>query len=114
VSAHGLTLIELLIVLVILGILGTMSLPNLLAARRAAGEGVALAHAHNVLKAAWAHVAQDPATTPVGGDCTDGFTAGSYNVPDPGPGVASCQVAWTGQFFRVEVRSRSGRSFTLP
>jgi type IV pilus assembly protein PilA len=111
---RGFTLMELLIVLAIVGILMVSLTPTLLKARQVAEERTALAHAHNVLKAAWAHVAEDPGASPVGGDCTDGFTAGSYSVPDPGPGVASCQVAWTGQFFRVEVRSRSGRSFTLP
>ncbi|AFV76282.1 hypothetical protein Theos_1241 [Thermus oshimai JL-2] len=91
-----------------------MTVTNLLAARWAADEGVALAHAHNVLKAAWAHRTEDPGASPVGGDCTDGFTAGSYSVPDPGPGVASCQLTWTHGLPQVEVRSRSGRSFTLP
>ena len=105
---------ELLIVLAIVGILMVSLTPTLLKARQVAEERTALAHAHNVLKAAWAHLSEDQRAAPVEGDCTDGFTAGSYSVPDPGPGVASCQVTWTGQFFRVEVRSRSGRSFTLP
>ena len=72
------------------------------------------AYASNALKTAWAHVAQDPGASSVGGDCTDGFAAGSYSVPDPGPGVASCQLTWTHGLPQVEVRSRSGRSFTLP
>jgi len=105
---------ELLIVLVIVGILMVSLTPTLLKARQLADERTALAHAHNVLKAAWAHLSEDQRAAPVEGNCADGFTAGSYSVPDPGPGVASCQVTWTGQFFRVEVRSRSGRSFTLP
>jgi type IV pilus assembly protein PilA len=114
VTARGLTLVEPLVALLLLGILGSLTLPNLLTARRTAEEKGALAHAHNVLKAAWAHVAEDPGASPVGGDCTDGFTAGSYSVPDPGPGVVSCQLTWTDGLPRVEVRSRSGRSFTLP
>jgi type IV pilus assembly protein PilA len=89
-------------------------LANLLSTGQLAENRVALAHTYNVLKAAWAHLSENQRAAPVEGDCADGYTAGSYSVPDPGPGVASCQVAWTGQLFRVEVRSRSGRSFTLP
>jgi type IV pilus assembly protein PilA len=111
---RGFTLMELLIVLAIVGILMVSLTPTLLKARQLAEERTALAHAHNVLKAAWAHLSEDQRAAPVEGDCADGYTAGAYSVPDPGPGVASCQVTWTGQFFRVEVRSRSGRSFTLP
>jgi type IV pilus assembly protein PilA len=114
VKPKGFALIELLLVLAIVGILLTVLTPTFLRARQAAEERTALAHAHNVLKAAWAHVAQDPGASPMGGDCTDGFTAGSYRVPDPGPGVASCQLTWRDGLPQVAVRSRSGRSFTLP
>ena len=110
----GFFLPEIVVVLAAIGVLASLLIANLLSTRRLAEDRLALAHAHNVLKAAWAHVAEDSGASPVGGDCADGYTAGAYSVPDPGPGVASCQVTWTGQFFRVEVRSRSGRSFTLP
>jgi type IV pilus assembly protein PilA len=110
----GLSLPEVLVVVALVGVLAVLLLANFLSARQLAEERVALAYAQNVLKAAWAHLSENQGAAPVEGDCADGFTAGSYSVPDPGPGVASCQVAWTGQFFRVEVRSRSGRSFTLP
>jgi type IV pilus assembly protein PilA len=112
-TGKGLSLPEVLVVMALVGVLAVLLLANFLSARQLAEERVALAYTQNVLKAAWAHLSENQ-TAPVEGDCTDGFTAGSYSVPDPGPGVASCQVTWTGQFFRVEVRSRSGRSFTLP
>jgi type IV pilus assembly protein PilA len=89
-------------------------LANLLSTGQLPENRVALAHTYNVLKAAWAHLSENRRAAPVEGNCADGYTAGAYSVPDPGPGVASCQVTWTGGFFRVEVRSRSGRSFTLP
>jgi len=111
---RGFTFTELLIALAVLGLLMALLTPILLRARQAAEEHATLAHAQNVLKAAWAHVAQDAGASPVGGNCTDGFRAGSYSVPDPGPGVASCQLTWRDGLPQVEVRSRSGRSFTLP
>jgi type IV pilus assembly protein PilA len=113
-TGKGFSLPEVLVVMALVGVLAVLLLTNFLSARQLAEERVALAHAHNVLKAAWAHLSENQRAAPVEGDCTDGFTAGSYSVPDPGPGVASCQVTRTGQFFRVEVRSRSGQSFTLP
>jgi len=98
----------------LVGVLAALLLASFLYARQVAEERATLAYAHNVLKAAWAHRTEDPEGTPVGGDCTDGFRAGSSSVPDPGPGVASCQLTWTDGLPQVEVRSRSGRSFTLP
>jgi type IV pilus assembly protein PilA len=113
-TGKGFSLPEVLVVIALVGVLAVLLLANFLSARQLAEERVALAYAHNVLKAAWAHFSENQGAAPVEGDCADGYTAGAYSVPDPGPGVASCQVTWTGQFFRVEVRSRSGRSFTLP
>jgi len=52
--------------------------------------------------------------SPVQRDTTDDLTTESYSVPDPGPGVSSCQLTWRDGLPQVEVRSRSGRSFTLP
>jgi hypothetical protein len=57
----------------------------------------------NVLKATSFHFHENRAVNPE-----------SYSVPDPGPGVASCQLTWRDGLPQVAVRSRSGRSFTLP
>lgn len=113
-SARGLTFLELLFVLAIFFVLGAISLTTLLVASWATDKGVALTLAHNVLKAACAYLAQDPGAFPVGEDYTDGLAAGSYSVPDHGLGVAFCQLTWRDNLPQVAVRSRSGRSFTLP
>ena len=113
-NVKGFTFLEILVVLAAIGVLASLLVANLLGARKLAQDRLALAYANNVLKAAWAHRTEDPEGTPVGGDCTDGFTAGSYSVPDPGPGVSSCQLTWRDGLPQVEVRSRSGHSFTLP
>jgi len=51
-SARGFSLPEVLVVLAIIGILSSLLVANLLSARQVAEDRLALAHAHNVLKAA--------------------------------------------------------------
>jgi type IV pilus assembly protein PilA len=95
-TGKGFSLPEVLVVMALVGVLAVLLLANFLSARQLAEERVALAYAQNVLKAAWAHLSENQRAAPVEGDCADGYTAGAYSVPDPGPGVASCQVTWTG------------------
>jgi type IV pilus assembly protein PilA len=90
-------LIELLIVIAIIGILAAVLIPNLLSARGNAVKRAAEAYAQNVYKAAFAFIAESPDNTLADDDCKDGYSAGSFSVPDPGVGtVAACDITFGG------------------
>ncbi|GAB6942822.1 type II secretion system protein [Thermus brockianus] len=111
----GFSLLELLIVIAVLGILLTVAAFAVAKARDAARDRSAMAYAHNVFKAAWAHVAEEPERQLLAGDCTQGYTAGSYSVPPPGATVTFCVVRDLGNGTpQVEVVSASGRRYRLP
>jgi len=111
----GFSLLELLIVVAILALLLLVGIQNLIHSRQVARDRAALAHAHSVFKASWAYLAEDSARTLVAGDCTQGYTAGTYSVPNPGTSVQSCTVRDRGDGTpEVEVVAQSGRTFRLP
>ncbi|WP_105317386.1 type II secretion system protein [Thermus tenuipuniceus] len=114
-KTRGFTLAELLIVLAILGLLFTIAAPAISGAWRTAKDRAALAHAHNVFKAAWAYLAEEPGRGVQVGDCTAGYVAGAFSVPNPGNTVRSCAVRTRGDGTpEVEVISQSGRAYRLP
>ena len=93
-TGKGLSLPEVLVVVALVGVLAVLLLANFLSAKQLAEERVALAHAQNVSKAAFAYVAKDPSRSVITtNDCTGGYTAGGYIAPSPGSSVSACTVS---------------------
>lgn len=114
-KASGFSLSELLLVGLLLGMLTAIALPGFLRARSVAEERAALLHAQSVYRAAWAYIGQAEGNPLAVGDCSEGYTIGSYSVPNPGHPVKSCSV-WLQEDGtpQVEVLSQSGRRYRLP
>ncbi|UCH25063.1 MAG: type II secretion system protein [Trueperaceae bacterium] len=113
----GVTVLELLITVVIIGVLAAVLAPSLMNARDSARHRGAEIHAKNVYTASFAYLAEETGNTLVVGDCTDGYVAGNYSVDAPrGSAVVSCVVSDADGDGRPEVVivTSAGRKIAQP
>jgi type IV pilus assembly protein PilA len=121
-QSKGLTLLELLVIIAIIGVLTTLIGGSLLRARQIAQERGAQSYARSVFVAASAYIAEnrDSSAGDVVRPCGDGVSyspggVASYTVPDPGGIVTTCEVIDAGgTTFSVSVTSINGTPFAYP
>jgi len=116
-KSRGFTIIELLVAIAIIIILAAVLTPNVVRARTLAGQKMANFFAHNVYKAAFAYVMTSSSPNPTvvtDNDCSDGYTAGDFNVASAGNIVTSCTVSDNDAdgVPEVEVHDRFGGVYT--
>lgn len=107
--SNGLTLVELLMVIAIVGALAAVLVPNLLRARQVAMDRAALSYAQNVYKAAQAYLGENPLEHTIqAGSCVGGVDFGGYNVPAPTSFLRVTDCTYTANATRVVVTYEGG------